>query len=1106
MCARLKLLLSFMLIILLGLTSICQAASISGTVTNSTGKTGRIYIKATPIGWGGNSSYGISIPSTTSASYTISGLPDTFSGTPNTATYTLSAFVDVQGAGVQHANDPTVTLGSPVTIGSISANLTLATPSTVAPQADEIIAYQGNGGNTVLWRNYESDSGLPIADYYVVSWQEANGTGAGSQTIYSGENTYMFFHKNGTASTQYKVTAYAAGTSQTTNSGNWIGVTSRTGGVTVSGSVTLSGVGTSKPLVVLLKQDIPNQYPVFYSAIISTPSTSGANSYSISNVPAGTYTFHAFLDVNQDGVHGPGDLDDQPGIYSSEEVVVGASPVAVASKTITQRNADATIRTNNWTSDGINFNKNLGFAVAAQAKQPINVFVSGSGLLAGTPIGISGDNAGDFRIWPGLTATPVEGGTYTYTVYYADSTSEQFIVTVPAFLTSFATPTSPIGTVTYTDGIPTFSWSAPSSPPSPYNYHIWLNGADASWNTDELPSTQTSIPYNDDEGASRTSLSANVPYYWSIVVNDRYGNQAAYQTSFTMSSSGSTISLTGTTLTPAGPSPLSGVTITQEGTANTTTSGGDGSFTLNNLPASTNFRLVMTSPGLVPVYTQYFNSATNLNLSNTPYYFLTQSNLGLTTGKGAIIATFVDSSNGQALSGVTATASGYTVLYLKSDVGTWDGTATDASGIIKILNVTPNTNVTITPSKTGYTFSPQTFSVPADSVLEAGIFGSAAPTSVSFTSKTVIAGSGGIPLAGVTITQVDPSNNNTPTGNSTTSGSDGSFTLTNLPVSTYFRLLMTVSGYMPVYSQRFNYPTAVNVNWSNFVYFLSPVGSIPLQSGTGVIFARLLDNSTQSPLVGATAAVTAGYTVQYRNVTAGDWSGTATDSSGLIRILNVPPSTNISLAPVKSGYTFSGSPYSVAVFAPDSATEINLFATPGTTYTLGLQRSGSGSGSIQVQVNGLTAPTCTETSCNYSGLPTGVSIQLTAVPDTGSSFSGWSNCGSSTNVCSFTLTSDTLGVTATFGLQPFKVEGLTTYYDTLLSAFTSATTGQKILGQKSYEAPATAFNRSISTDQITLKGGYDNSFSDTRATTDFSTIGPLTIQNGTLVLDQVIVK
>jgi hypothetical protein len=91
-------------------------------------------------------------------------------------------------------------------------------------------------------------------------------------------------------------------------------------------------------------------------------------------------------------------------------------------------------------------------------------------------------------------------------------------------------------------------------------------------------------------------------------------------------------------------------------------------------------------------------------------------------------------------------------------------------------------------------------------------------------------------------------------------------------------------------------------------------------------------------------------------------------------------------------------------------------------------------------------------------------------------------------------------------LQPFKVEGLTTYYDTLLSAFTSATTGQKILGQKSYEAPATAFNRSISTDQITLKGGYDNSFSDTRATTDFSTIGPLTIQNGTLVLDQVIVK
>ncbi len=1104
MCARLKLLLSFMLIILLGLTSICQAASISGTVTNSTGKTGRIYLKATPTDWGGDWSYGISIPSTTSASYTISGLPDTFSGTPNTATYTLSAFVDVQGAGVQHANDPTVTLGSPVTIGSTSANLTLATPTTVAPQANEIIAYQGNGGNTVLWRNYESDSGLPIADKYVVSWStNADGSGASSQEVYSGENSYIFFHNGGGTNLYYRVTAYVGATTASTQ---WVPVTTRSTGVTVSGSVTLSGVTTTKPLIVLLKQEIPGQYPLFYSTIIPAPSTSGATSYSISNVPAGTYTFHAFLDVNQDGVHGPGDLDYQPGIYASEQVVVGTSNTSGLSPTITQRNAYATIRTSNWTSDGTNTNKNLGFTVEAQAKQPVNVTVSGAGLLDNTPIGLDTDNDNaTFDAWPGLTAPP--GASYTYTVYYADNTSEQFIVTVPAFLTSFATPTSPIGTVAYTNGIPTFSWSAPASPPSPYNFHIWLNGADASWNTDELPSTQTSILYNADGEASKTALTAGVPYYWTIVVNDRYGNQANYQTSFTMTSSSSTISMTGSTFTPAGPSPLQGVTITQEGTANSTTSGANGSFTLGNLPANTPFRLVMTYPGLVPVYTQYISSATNLNLSNTPYYFLTQSNLGLTTGKGAIIATFVDNSTGQALSGVTATAAGYTVLYLNSATGVWSsGTSTDPSGIIKILDVTPDTNITITPTKSGYTFSPQTFSVPVNSVLEAGIFGAPAPTTISFTGKTVIAGVG-TALSSVTVTQVDPNNSNTPTGNSTTSGSDGTFTLGNLPLSTLFRLLMThpSGSYMPVYSQRFS--SSTNIINSNYPYFFVTVGSIPdLQSGKGVIFARLIDSSNGSQLSGATAAVTDGYTVQYRNLAAGDWSGTATDTSGLIRIVNVPPNTNISLAPVKSGYTFSGSPYSVAVFAPDSVSEINLFATPGTTYTLGLQRSGSGSGSIQVQVNGLTAPTCTETSCNYSGLPTGVSIQLTAVPDTGSSFSGWSNCGSSTNVCSFTLTSDTLGVTATFGLQPFKVEGLTTYYDTLLSAFTSATTGQKILGQKSYEAPATAFNRSISTDQITLKGGYDNSFSDTRATTDFSTIGPLTIQNGTLVLDQVIVK
>ncbi|MDK9716646.1 MAG: hypothetical protein OEL57_01915 [Trichlorobacter sp.] len=1086
-------------IILMGLTGICQAASISGTVTNGTGKSGRIYIKATPTDWGGDWSYGISIPA--AGSYTISGLPESFDGGYHQATYTLSAFVDTQGNGVQHANDPAATLGIPVTTGSTTANLTLATPTPVAPQANEIIAYQGNGGNTVIWMPYETDSGLPIADKYVISWNtSASDSGASTREVPSGRDSYLFFHNGGGTDLYYKVTAYVGTTPASTE---WVPVTTRSTGVTVSGTVTLSGVSTSKPLIVLLKQEVPGQYPVFYSTIIPTPSTSGANSYSISNVPAGTYTFHALLDVNEDGVHGPGDLDYQPSIYASEEVVVGAGNTTGISPTITQRNADATIRTSNWTSDGISTNKNLGFTVESQAKQPVNVYVSGGGLQDNTPVG--NNNEGEFRIWPGLNGvTPATGNQYTYTVQYSDSTSEQFTVSVGTFLTSFASNLAPQGTVGYTDGIPTFSWSAPVSPPSPYTYYVWLSGADASWNTDDLPSTQTSILYNADDGASKPTLTAGVPYYWTVTVSDRDGNQAAYQTSFTMSSS-STISLTGMALTPAGPSPLQGVTITQDGNSgNTTSSGADGSFTLNNLPASTPFRLVMTYPGLVPVYTQYFNSATSLNISNTPYYFLTQANLGLTSGKGAIIATLVDSSTGTALSGVTATAPGYTVLYLNGSEFT--GTSTNESGIIKILDVAPNTPVTITPSKTGYTFSPQIFSVPADSVLEAGIFGSPAPTSVSFTSKTVIAGTNGTPLAGVTITQVDPSNNNTPTGNSTTSGIDGSFTLTNLPISTYFRLLMTVSGYMPVYSQRFNYAVPASIDWNSYPYFLSPVGSITsLQSGKGVIFSRLIDSSNGSALSGATAVVTAGYTVQYRNSSLGDWSGTATDTSGLIRILNVPPSTNISLAPVKSGYTFNNSPYSVAVFAADSATEINLFASPGTTYTLGVQRSGSGSGTIQVQVNGLPAPSCTNTSCSYSGLTAGLSVQLTAVPATGSSFSGWTNCGSSTSVCSFTVNSDTTA-TATFGLQPFKVEGLATYYDTLLAAFSGATTTQKILGQKSFEAPATTFNRSTAADQITLKGGYDDSFSDSRTSTDFSTIGTLTIQTGTLVLDQVIVK
>ena len=882
-----RFILPLMAIMLLGFSGISQAGSISGTVTNNTGKTGRIYIKATTTDWGGDWSYGISIPAG-QTSYTISSLPDSFDG-HTTATYTLSAFADLQGVGEQHANDPTVTLGSPVTIGSTSANLTLALPSYSPPQANEIIAYQGNGGNTLIWKPYEADNGLPIADKYVVSWStNADGSGASSQEVYSGVNSYMFFHNNGGTNLYYRVTAYVGSATASTQ---WVPVTTRTGGVTVSGSVTLSGVTTTKPLIVLLKQEIPGQYPLFYSTIIPAPSTSGATSYSISNVPAGTYTFHAFLDVNQDGVYGPGDLDYQPSIYASEEIVVGASPTAGISPTITQRNAYATIRTNNWIFNGSPSSKNLGFTVEAQAKQPVNVTVSGAGLLDNTPIGFDNDE-GTFRIWPGLSTTPVEGGSYTYKVYYSDNPEDkdEFTVTVPAFLTSFATPTSPIGTVTYTDGIPTFSWSAPSSPPSPYYYHLWLSGADASWHPDDLPPTQTSILYNADEGASKTALTAGVPYYWAIFVLDRFGNQAAYQTSFTMSNG---ISFTGKTISPISGN-LSGVKIEQDGNpSNYTTSGNDGSFTLSNLPINTSFRLKITLSGYLPVYTQYFTTSSNLDLTSSPYNLLTQTQLyygyGQTSGKGVIIAGFADS-NGTPLSDVTVSVPGYIPQYM--------------NGLAMLFNVAPDTPVTITPTKSGYTFSPQTFSVPANSILEVGI--SASPSA----------------------------------------------------------------------------------------------------------------------------------------------------------------------------------------------------------YTLGLQRNGSGSGLIQIQINGISTQPCTDNSCSYSGIPAGVSIQLTAVPDTGSSFGGWYNCGSSTSVCNFTLTGNTFEVTATFSLQPFKLEDSATYYNTLLSAFDNAPSGKKILGQKNFaelQTTPTYFNRSTSTDQITFKGGYNDSFSS-RATTDFSTITPLIIQSGTLILDQVIVK
>lgn len=88
----------------------------------------------------------------------------------------------------------------------------------------------------------------------------------------------------------------------------------------------------------------------------------------------------------------------------------------------------------------------------------------------------------------------------------------------------------------------------------------------------------------------------------------------------------------------------------------------------------------------------------------------------------------------------------------------------------------------------------------------------------------------------------------------------------------------------------------------------------------------------------------------------------------------------------------------------------SVTATFASTPTLTVHKSGTGSGKVSSDVGGIDCgATCAAT------VDTGTPITLTAIPDAGSTFTGWSGGGcSGTGTCRVTVGSDTT-VTATFG-------------------------------------------------------------------------------------------
>ncbi|QOX78504.1 IPT/TIG domain-containing protein [Trichlorobacter lovleyi] len=1065
---KFSLLLTTVLTVLLSITVVCQAATITGTITNSTGKTKRIFITAFSNNGGSDNGYGVSIDPAQTLTYTINGVAAYSS-------YTVHAFMDTQDMGYPHANDPRASVTTVTYETTGTADFTLTNPTYVPPVSPsnmEVIAYPGSNGNMLLWNGAQDNAtSLTIADYYVISTNSsASDSGATLHTVKAGDRA-MFFHAGGTASTYYKVTAYVGTTPAPSTV--WIQPTPRTGGATVSGSVALSGVTPTGPLAVVLVS-YAGAIPQFYVAVVPSPTAS--NSYSFSNIPAGTYNFFTFIDMNNDGTFSAGDLSYQPDEYSTPTVTVPASgtvsgPTGI---TITSQNAFRLVNTShNKNSYGESLG--VGFKVEGQLKRPVNVKVSGPGIADNTDVGLT--QWGEFKLWPwSLTSLPAIGNTYTFAIYYADGSSDTGLTaSISTILNSFPTPVTPEGYIAYTPA-PTFSWTAPSSPPSPYSYNLWLNGNTdgLNWNPDDFPSTQTSVLFNADGNASATSLTANTTYYWGLSVMDRYGNSAQYQATFIPTNKPAITGFTPASALGGQQITLKGVNFSTSGVNTVTFSGGVSTSAVAS--SSTSLTITVPSSGVMNGSITVSNAAGTSDLSSMSFNLV----------QAIAVTGMVTNAQGTAVSSALVELEGNPAVAV----------STAANGSFTLTGL-PGSNIPfrLKISKAGYlpVYAPLSLSSSMDlSGFPYTLFSTAdlpgllptygiiLATIRNMNDLTPVSGATATALPGGSVLYYD-SGLQTFTGTAT--DASGLIAVPNVEQSTLITLQPTKTGWT-FYSQSVQVPSSSVVEMALF--------------GTPPPAPQVTNISPLSAAIGSTVTISGAYfndSYATNTVTFNGNPATITGGNSTTLYVTVPPGAttgNVCVTAAGGGPICYSSPF-----------------TP--LYPLTLSLTGTGSGAVNATA-GTTLSCNSGLSCPSVDVAYNTEVTLHEQPNLGSNFASWTGCTPQTDAsyCKLTITGNS-SVSAAFTLQQNLRKGTDpsyTYYGTLKSALTSAVSGDVILARMMLLPDLTndaTFDSTTTT--VTLRGGYTDSGFSTRLPTDFTSVTyPLTIKNGTLVLDQIIIK
>jgi len=1037
----------FVTLLLMLVANSAWAASISGTVTNATGKSGRIYLTVhTPDG----ASTGLGTSIASAGTFTINGVPS--------GPHEVWAFVDTQGTAIQHANDPrgkSAQVTVPATGNVAAASFAVATPTAVPAQAPSAVVYSGSGVNFVKWLVPLGTSGFPVADKYTVSWSTSS-TGvpvAGTREVRSGEEDY-FVHA-GVSTLYYRITA-VAGTGSA--SSGWIQGIVGTGAGSVTGKVLFPGLTPTGPLYVALVNEFATP-PVIRAARVANPVSGG--SYTVSGVPAGTYNILPFLDLNDNGSYDIGDI----GLVDTNDynptVTVASVQATAPDLSLDNANASTIITTGHGKSPTWEW-FNLVLSAQSMKKQVVNVqIVSGPQLTEKVDLGLAGDH---FRTRIGMSRQSV-GDSYQVALTYSDNSTETVTESVTGVLDGFITPVAPVGYVPF-NAAPTLSWTAPSPAPARYIYSVWMNRADGTgvWTAWGLQSSQTSIVYGS-QGTDELPLVNGTTYHWILNVTDQNGNMTARESIFTPTSAPT---LSG--FSPAGG--VAGTTVTLTGV----------NFSTN--PAS-HAVLFNTTPATV-------TAATSSSITVTVPPGATRGPIHLTTGgtpaqtstEDFIVAApinirgVVRSSANAALAGVRVEVDENPSLF----------TTTAADGSFTLQPLFPTQTVTLKMSRSGYVPTYSTEYVMAGSM-------DLTPYPHHLYTQVELAAWGVTPASGVIVghlrnTGVTPY---IPVPGATVTTTS---TLATPYTARYYN--GTVLGGTASYTNgMFVVP---NVRDFDSV----GVRGFKLAWTFGITDFKVRANCvTEGGVIGSTTPPSMGTFVPTAGpvgtiVTIDGTFFSPVPAENLVRFNNNVAATVTAATPTRLTVTVPAAASTGPISVTTAGVTSTLYLIFTRQYAVTASVTGSAAGTITSIPAGIS---CRTASC--TGLfDQGTAVKLIPTADLGSSLSGWTGACTGTGTCSFTMTADRSAAAAFVVGQQYIRNG-TSYYAQLQSAFDMAASGQTIQAQAQlFTSPPCLFNSPAR--QVKLVGGYDATF---QTNPGFSILeGRLNVQEGTLRVEHLKVR